>query len=74
MFYYIWGSIDTFQIRLMIMALVLFAKGLYVGRIINWSYEWHSDSFKICLYEYSNINYYVMTPLLPVNPVSGSSD
>ena len=53
--------------------LVLLENGVNSGRFHNFDYEWHSDSFEICLYKYATINNYLMTPLLPVNPLSGSS-
>ena len=51
--------------------LVLLENGVNIGRFHKFDYEWHSDSFKICLHEYATINS-LMTPLLPVNPLFGS--
>ena len=67
-------STSEFSARIENETLVLFEKGVYLGRFHKLEYEWHSDSFKIYLNEYSNINYYMMTPLLPMNPINGSSD
>ena len=53
--------------------LVLLENGVNIGRFHKFDYEWHSDSFEICLYKYATVNSYLITPLLPVNPLSGSS-
>ena len=71
---YLRFSTSEFSTRIENNTLILFEKGMYLGRFHKLEYEWHSDSFNICLHEYSNINYYMMTPLLPVNPPSGSSN
>ena len=68
-------STSEFSARIENETLVLFEKRMYLGRFHKLEYEWHSDSFNICLLEYSNINYYMMTPLLPLKQLaSGSSD
>ena len=64
---------SEFVVRIENGVLLLIDNESVLDQYPNWNYELHNDSIHLCLKDYSEINFYMRVPLLPVKPAFGSS-